>query len=205
MAKNKVKTLYSIGHSLWYNPSKKIWNKLVGIKAENTLTIFLKKSIKKNTKILELGCGTGLNFGKILSLNLKFKKYLAFDFSPDMLEIAKNKFKNIPNVKFKQKDITQLNDINEKYDIIICTWVLSHLQSPSQVINQAQKLLSQKGKMFLIFFSKPKWFINIWLYPFAKYLFKTESLQKEEINKFKNVKIKQEFSANLTTSIVIYR
>ena len=78
--------------------------------------------------------------------------------------INENKFKNIPNVKFKQKDITQLNDINEKYDIIICTWVLSHLQSPSQVINQAQKLLSQKGKMFLIFFSKPKWFINIWLY-----------------------------------------
>lgn len=200
---NKIKNLYALGHARWYDPFKKIWNKLVASKAEQKLTTFLKENINKNTSILELGCGTALNLEKISALKLKFEKYLGLDFSSDMLEIAKNKFANNSHVKFQQKDITDLDDMNEKFDIIICTWVLSHLKSPSQTVNQAQKLLSSKGKFFLIFFSKPKWFVNVWLHPIAKYLFKAKPLSSEEINKFTNIKTIDKFAANVATSIVI--
>ncbi len=202
---NNVKNLYALGHAEWYDPFKKIWNRLVATKAEENLTVFLKTNLDETKSILELGCGTALNLEKILTLNLKFKKYLGLDFSPDMLKIAKSKFEDVSNVKFQQKDITYLEDIDEKFDIIICTWVLSHLPSPSQVINQAQKLLSPQGRLFLIFFSKPKWFVNIWLYPFAKYLFKTNPLSDKEVSKFMNVKTKHKFSANITTIVVIHK
>ena len=130
---------------------------------------------------------------------------MGLDFSTDMLEIAKNKFANLPHVKFQQKDITSLNDIEEKFDIVICTWVLSHLQSPSQVVNQMQKLISPRGKAFLIFFSRQKWFINVWLYPLAKYLFKAKPVSKEEISKFNNVKTEHKFAAGITTTIEIHK
>lgn len=200
-----VKNLYALGNARWYDPFKKLWNNLVSVKAEKELTKFLKKNVNENTRILELGCGTALNLEKIFSLNLKFKKYLGLDFSPDMLKIAKNKFKKVPNVSFKQKNITKLNGINEKFDIIICTWVLSHLQNPSQMVNLAQNLLSKKGKFFVIFFSKPKWFINIWLHPVAKYLFKTKPLSDEEVNKFMKIKAKHKFSADITTCVIIHK
>jgi len=201
----KVRNLYSIGHARWYDPLKKLWDRIVANKVEKELAIFLKENINKNTCILELGCGTALNPGKIFNLKLKFKKYLGLDFSPDMLKIAKNKFANIPNMEFLQKDITNLGDINEKFDIIICTWVLSHLESPSHVINQAQELLAPHGKMFLVFYSKPKWFVNFWFYPFSKFLFKTKSLSDKEVSLFKNVHKKHKYFADLSTSIEIHK
>jgi ubiquinone/menaquinone biosynthesis C-methylase UbiE len=201
----KVKGLYAIGHAKWYDPFKKLWDKIVARKAENDLIAFLKENINENTRILELGCGTALNLGKIFKFNLKYKSYLGLDFSTDMLKLSKNKFANVSNIEFRQKDITNLGDINEKFDIIICTWVLSHLGSPSHVINQAQELLAPHGEMFLIFYSKPRWYVNFWFYPFAKYLFKTNSLTDKEVSQFKNVHKKHKSFADLTTSIIIYK
>ena len=80
-----------------------------------------------------------------LLTNLKFKKYLGLDFSLDMLKIEQSKFVNTLSIEFQQKDFTGLDDINEKYDILICTWVLSRLQSPSDLVNRTQKLINKEG------------------------------------------------------------
>ena len=202
MTKNEVNKLYAIGNAKWYDYFKNIWNKLVASKAEEELANFLKNSLDKNKTILELGCGTALNLQKIFSLRLKFKEYLGLDFSKDMLRIAKEKFKNNPKIKFKEKDISKLN-IKNKYDIIICTWVLSHLQSPSTVINIAQKLLKKNGKMFIIFFSEPKWYVKFWLSALAKMFFKANYVANSEVNKFNNVCKKQKYSSNIVTTIQI--
>ena len=199
--KNKVKKLYALGSARWYDSFKPAWNYLVASKAEKQLGLFLKNNTGGNKSVLELGCGTALNLKKIGDL----KRYLGLDFSPDMLKIAKGKFSTLPNVKFQQKDITKLDDINEKFDIIICTWVLSHLQNPARVVNQAQRLLSRNGKFFIIFFTVPKWYLNFWLYPIAKYLFRSRCVSEETIKKFNNVKTRQSFSANITTVIEIHK
>jgi 2-polyprenyl-3-methyl-5-hydroxy-6-metoxy-1,4-benzoquinol methylase len=120
-----------------------------------------------------------------------------------MLKISKSKFPTIQNVKFREQDITNLNNIGEKFDIIICTWVLSHLKSPSALANQTQNLLNRGGKIFIICFTKPKWYINFWFFPFARYLFKARYVSPEEIKKIENIKTKYAFAANITTTIEI--
>lgn len=204
MSGDDVKKLYSLGSAKWYGSFKRLWNKMISSKAEDELRSFLQNNLDETKTILELGCGTALNLEKIFSLNLKFKKYLGLDFSPDMLKIAQSEFVNTLNIEFQQKDITRLDDINEKYDIIICTWVLSHLQFPSHLVNRTQKLTNKEGRFFLIFFTKPKWYINFWLFPFAKYLFRTNYISNEEIQQFKNVKSKHSHSSNIVTTIEIY-
>jgi len=201
--KTGVQKLYSICHAKWYDPFKRMWDKWIVSKAETELSLFFKSNLDKSKKILELGCGTALNLEKILSSGSKFASYLGLDFSPDMLAIAKNKFKDNPQVTFIEKDITNLKDINEKFDIIICTWVLSHLKSPSTLVNEAQNFLNKGGKMFLIFFTKPRWYINWWMFPFSRFLFKTKYLSKKEINKFNNIKSIHHFSANIATTVFI--
>ncbi len=200
-----ARKIYAIGHAGWYNFFKNLWNRFVVSKAENQLTLFLQNNLNKDKIILDLGCGTALNLQKIKSLNLKFKRYLGLDFSPDMLEIARQKFMDIPNVEFREKDITKLYNLKGKFDVIICTWVLSHLQSPSDVVNKAQKMLKKDGKIFFIFFSQPKWYIRFWFGPLAKYFFKAEYVKNEEIKKFKNVRKRQNFSAGIATIVEIYR
>ena len=73
MNKRNVQNLYALGHAQWYDPFKKIWNRLVSIKAEKELATFLEKNVSNNASILELGCGTALNLEKIFALDLKIK------------------------------------------------------------------------------------------------------------------------------------
>lgn len=202
MIKNKVKKLYAIGHAKWYNLFKPVWNWLANRKAEKKLEHFLKNNLNESASIMELGCGTALNLKKILSLNLRFKRYLGLDFSDDMLAIAKKNFNNVEGVEFRHQDLTKLHNVDEKFDVIISTWVLSHLPHPADVINQAQTYLKPGGKMFLIFLSEPKWYIRFWFSPLAK-SFYSKLITKDEIKKFHNVKLVKHYAGNLTTLIEI--
>ncbi len=203
MAGKDVKNLYHLGHARWYDFFKRYWNYLVSSKAEQELGRFLKKNLDKNASILELGCGTALNLEKIDSMGLKFRKYVGVDFSPDMLRIARRKFKGESKVKFIEKDLTRLG-MKGKFDIIICTWVLSHLECPSELVNNAQGMLKRDGKMFIIFFSRPKWYVNFFVYPFAR-LFSANPVSKDEVKRFNKVKWIRSYSAGIATAMQIHR
>lgn len=200
---NKVKNLYSMGHAKWYNSFKLLWNWLVSTEAEVRLEKFLRDNVNGSTDIIELGCGTALNLKKILSLNLRFKTYSGLDFSEDMLSIARHNFGRVKGVEFHNQDLSELDTLGKKADIILCTWVLSHLNSPAKVINQAQRRLRPGGKIFLIFLSKPKWYVNFWFCLVSKYIFQSKCLSDSEINKINNVTSINQHTAKLTTSLVI--
>lgn len=207
----KVKKLYSIFGARWYDPFKKIWNSLTARRAEKDLKSFLKENIHQDSSILELGCGTAMNLEKIFALGLNFKKYIGIDFSPDMLKIAEKKFSNKKNIKFMRRDITKLDDIKEKFDIVICTWVLSHLKHPSDFANYAQKFISEtlprlarprrgkNGKMLIIFFSRPKWYLRFWFSPIAKLVFSAKTISDDEIRLIKNIKSIRKYFGDMVT------
>lgn len=98
----------------------------------------LQPYIKSDSKILDLGCGTGL---AIKYLNLPRTNYLGVDLSKDMLEIALSKF---PDYQFKLESITDLN-LNLTFDVIIMAFdTLNHLLSKKdwiQVFKVANKHL----------------------------------------------------------------
>ncbi len=204
MSKESIKRLYAIGAEK-YDPLVKLWVKAVAAEAEEEFATFLGDNLDEAITILELGCGTARNLERIFSLNLKFKNYLGLDFSPNMLKVARRKFRDNPNVEFREKDVTLLNNVEDKYDIIICTWILSHFGSPSDFVNKTQRLLNKDGRLFLIFLTRPRWYMNFWLYPVATYLFSAKPVSNEEVEKFNNVKVRQTYTAGITTCIEIYR
>lgn len=199
----RVKGLYALLGARWYDFFKRIWNKLVGTEAEKELESFLKAAVQPAASILELGCGTALNLEKIFSLDLPFKRYLGLDVSSDMLKIARAKFAHQPNVEFREQDIMALDGRGDKFDVILCTWVLSHLPSPSTLVNRAQELLSPGGRFFLIFFSTPEWHVRFWLAPIAKYLFRSKFVSADEIKRLNNVQVLHRHAAGVTTVVEI--
>lgn len=200
---NKIAGMYSIMGAKWYDPFKHVWNFVLGKKVEKQLLDFMKKNITSGKDVLELGCGTAINLEKINAMDLEYTNYLGMDFTESMLDVARAKFKNAPNIGFKQQDITKLDLHGTMYDTIICTWVMSHLDDPVEFVNNAQKLLKPGGEFFMVFYTKPKWYIRFWFSWIADKLFFAKCFDKKIVEKFKNVIKCHTFSNNLATIVIV--
>ncbi len=81
----------------------------------------LQKNYKKNSSVLDLGCGTGT---VLKSLSSYFKTE-GLDVSGKMLEMAKKK---LPHAKFYRQDITRFTTA-KKYDIVLCLYdTINHIK-----------------------------------------------------------------------------
>ena len=107
----------------------------------------LRESISgENLNILEIGCGTGKNTE---FLQTKAAKLIGADFSPQMLERAKEKI-TAKNVEFKQLDLRENWSFAADYfDLITCSLVLEHIEDLNFVFGQARKVLRQNGLFYI--------------------------------------------------------
>ncbi len=102
-------------------------------------------SIKENSKILDVGCGTG-NF--LLTLEKKYKtiKLYGIDISKEMLRVAENKLKrstllinSAEGMKFKNE-----------FDYIFSTEAFHHFSNPEKATNNFYNALNKKGKLIIV-------------------------------------------------------
>jgi trans-aconitate 2-methyltransferase len=82
--------------------------------------------LKKNHKVLEVGCGIG-TFTSLLHRYLKHGKLVATDISNKSVEIAKNNIKNSESIVFITSDMSDFT-YPEKFDFLILPDVLEHIQ-----------------------------------------------------------------------------
>ena len=92
----------------------------------------LSKFMKDDLKVLELGCGNGITsieFAKNFNIHIT-----AVDYSENMIEQANKNLKNNKNqlngsVSFSVLSLSQLNKLNQKFDLIFTERVLINLNS----------------------------------------------------------------------------
>ena len=100
--------------------------------------------LNKNGNLLELGCFKG-NFTKILSKH--FNDITCVEASIDAMNEAK---KIVPDAKYIN-DIFEDVNLDEKYDNIVLTHVLEHLDDPVRVLKRINdEWLSENGRFFLV-------------------------------------------------------
>lgn len=108
------------------------------------------KFIYPKGKIIELGCHAG--FDLIVYAKRGFE-ITGVDISTSLLELAKGKISQQPEEV--QKRITLINSFIEdlpedkKYDTIILTETLEHVQNPVPVLKKAKNLLAKNGRIFI--------------------------------------------------------
>lgn len=101
-------------------------------------TILDNAGVKADKKVLDVATGTGILVPDYLRRNVA--SVTAVDISPKMIEIAKEKFKDVPRVKFVCCDVEE--GALSLYDCIVIYNAFPHFQDPDRLIAcLADKLL----------------------------------------------------------------
>ncbi len=107
-------------------------------------------------KLLDICCGTGdlaIEFARqIPSLEIT-----ACDFSPQMLELARQKTKKANvSIIYDRKDCTYLDYNDNTFDIVSCAFGLRNIQNFETTIQKVHRILKPRGKFTILEFSKPE-------------------------------------------------
>lgn len=98
---------------------------------------------KEKIKILDIGCGRGNISLPLASLNYQV---LGVDLNKESITEL-NKKNKFPNAQFRVQDATKL-DPEDKFDFIIASEVIEHIEKPEELLNSLKNILKNKG--FLI-------------------------------------------------------
>lgn len=111
----------------------------------------LLNTLQKNDKVLDAGCGIGLNTFlasrkelNIIGVDNDRKKILS---AQKMLSKV-----NYKNTSFVYGDITRLKYKNKTFDAVICFEVLEHIRNDKKALSEISRILKKGGKLF---FSTP--------------------------------------------------
>ena len=110
---------------------------------------------KTSPKVLIAGCGTGQQ--SITSASLyKNSDILAIDLSLKSLSYAKRKTQELgfKNITYKQADILNIKNINQKFDIIECAGVIHHMEDPFKGWDALVSVLNPGGLIKIGLYSR---------------------------------------------------
>jgi len=181
-----VQKLYSM-LAARYDSFRRLWVLLTSRQAERDLDSLFLSYVTPESAILDLGCGTGVNVGRLLRLRLRFRGYEGIDFTESMLAQPRKKYGYVRNVTFSRGDVTALEDAGRRYDLIVSTYVLSHLRRPVAFVNDAQRFLQPGGRLLLLFYSRPRRWLRFWMVPLGKVLLRADAVRHSEVASFANV------------------
>ena len=104
--------------------------------------------IKEEATLLDIGCGVGELLYELQDIN-NIKRH-GLDFSEKMIEISK--LKN-PKVTHYKLDVSSLDKIEARFNIITCTHSLPYYNSKRDILKQINELLKDEGRVIFAFAS----------------------------------------------------
>lgn len=110
--------------------------------------------LRPDSTVLEIGCGTGLNFAHVQNeLDQQQSTLVGLDFSADMLAQAEKRVasRGWRNVELVQADATQLN-LNRKFDGILFAYSLTMIPDWPASLERAWAHLAPGGRLVVLDF-----------------------------------------------------
>jgi ubiquinone/menaquinone biosynthesis C-methylase UbiE len=99
--------------------------------------------------VLELGCGTGRN--AVALRGMGSASYLGIDNSPEMLDVARSRVGNRPDVRFAEGDLrgrwwSEL----ATFDVVIVSLVFEHFDRIDEVIDSIGRVVRDGGSLWVL-------------------------------------------------------
>ncbi|MGZ5509625.1 MAG: class I SAM-dependent methyltransferase [Nitrososphaeraceae archaeon] len=102
---------------------------------------------KGNEIVLNAGCGSG-RLTKILSTKIPNGKVSAVDLDSSMIKLANERLAKIPNVKFIQANIWEI-ELQDKVDVVFSNAVLHWISNHRKVFRNFWQILKPNGELLI--------------------------------------------------------
>lgn len=109
-------------------------------------TAIEKASLSPNALVADVGTGTGFVLQGLVG---KANSLVGFDESPEMLAIARERFKNRPGVRFEQSNGRTLPAEDSTFDGVFANMYLHHAPEPAAAISEMVRILKPGGKLII--------------------------------------------------------
>ena len=111
-------------------------------------------SPSKNTKLIDVGCGTG-DIGKLFLETVNYNgEVYNVDLNKNMINEGKKKFKNINNIKWFVNPAENLKFEDNYFDFYTISFGLRNTKNINKSIKEAFRVLKPGGKFLCLEFSK---------------------------------------------------
>ena len=110
--------------------------------------ILMNNELSADSKVLEVGAGTGLISFAIAD---KVKSITAVDHAPEMIKLANNKLKDskFNNIEFKVDSAANIEEQDKSFDVIIASNIFHLLPEPDKGLLEIIRLLTDNGKVII--------------------------------------------------------
>jgi demethylmenaquinone methyltransferase/2-methoxy-6-polyprenyl-1,4-benzoquinol methylase len=153
-----------------YDLSVKLY-RLIGLRIESyRLRIVQLLRLKRGDRVIEIGCGTGLNFPLIMQKIGPEGRLTGVDITPGMIKCAQEKVAlyGWKNVELIQSDIS-LYEFPENINAVLSTGVFGYISEYDRVIEKACLALIPGGRLVILDLKKPGCWPS-WLFKFYIWL-----------------------------------
>lgn len=106
------------------------------------LVKFLRFNIPENSRVLEIGCGTGWLLNAV-----KPQRGVGIDISPGMIEIAKKRYPHLNFIKMDAEDIS----LDEKFDYIIISDTIGYFEDVQKQFGELQKVSTGDTRIIITY------------------------------------------------------
>jgi len=130
-------------YKLWSPFYDHVFNKGIFLTARKA--VFSDITFNPGEKVLFVGCGTGADLEFV---PLHAVEVTAIDYSQDMLNIAKEKFRH-PNINFLHMDAQNLKFSDETFDIVIASLLLSVVPDPHKSMEEIIRVTKTNGSIVI--------------------------------------------------------
>ncbi len=105
--------------------------------------------LKKGTKVLDVGSGTGGIIPYILQEIGNQGSVWAVDFAEKMVNLGKEKFRREPRVDFQTASVESLPFADQFFDQVICFGALPHFPDKQRAIEEMGRVLKLGGPLII--------------------------------------------------------
>lgn len=100
-------------------------------------------------KVLDIACGTGEIIFR-LAQTYPNVKFIGIDLTPEMVELARVKTKQLPNIEIQQGNATKLSFPPNEFIVVICSEAFHHFLQPKEVLREIYRITSVGGLFLLV-------------------------------------------------------
>jgi demethylmenaquinone methyltransferase/2-methoxy-6-polyprenyl-1,4-benzoquinol methylase len=152
-----VQALYQSGAKFYDFTT--ILYRLIGLRMKTYRLLAIQKmSLQRGDHVIELGCGTGLNFPYLIERIGPEGRLIGVDLTPGMLQIAQERVQRSgwKNVELIQSDIAAYNFTEKSVNGILATGLFGYIAEYDRVIKAASESLLPGGHMVILDGKQPE-------------------------------------------------